>query len=519
MNCLHTADMKSFRSIAFPAMGTGKLNYPRDLVAKHMYKCVEDFSSKNPKSTITEVFFVLYYKDHLTVQAFEDQEKIQLKSRVEHETPTTFQGKGNKKPEDDKVYSINLGKLVLKVYKGDITAVQVEVIVNSSNTNLDMSLGEVSKAISQKGGDKIKKQLLNQKTDMKNDGIAVTACKGSGLLCDVVIHVDMQDTTHKLKEKITHVLEKTEELGKLSVAFPALGTSNANITIKDAAEEMYIAVRQFQSTSPQHVKEVHVVIFKNDHMKTFMETIKACVSTGNKKGWMDYVYDYAIDYLGYGQLSDNQTKILTETRPKMSMEKQSTAVTFVIYAKNKKDAERAVTVLETELDQEYVSRKIKDKMVAQLNSEQITALKFIGKSDNVEIHVDKGNKEIVLTGIIDNISSAMTAANKIIKTAQEQKQLNQKAKLVTDMVQWSFVEEQNGKKTFVEFPHDVNLLLEEAFRDDSSKVTFLASDGSKMVIDLTSYKMFPEDDPTDNNGVIRKTKLVSGKFIIKDVRC
>lgn len=28
------------------------------------------------------------------VQAFEDQEKIQLKSRVEHETPTTFQGKG-----------------------------------------------------------------------------------------------------------------------------------------------------------------------------------------------------------------------------------------------------------------------------------------------------------------------------------------------------------------------------------------------------------------------------------------
>lgn len=147
---------------------------------------------------------------------------------------------------------------------------------------------------------------------------------------------------------------------------------------------------------------------------------------------------------------------------------------------------------------------------------QIAALKFIGKSDNVEIHVDKVNKEIVLTGIIDNISSAMTAANKIIKTAQEQKQLNQKAKLVTDMVQWSFVEEQNGRKTFVEFPHDVNLLLEEAFKDDSTKVTFLASDGSKMVIDLTSYKMFPEDDPTDDNGVIRKTKLVSGKFKIRD---
>ncbi|CAC5392514.1 Protein mono-ADP-ribosyltransferase PARP15 [Mytilus coruscus] len=510
MNCLHTADKKGFRSIAFPAMGTGNLNYPRDLVAKHMYKCVDDFSSKNPKSTITEVFFVLYHRDHLTVQAFENQEIIQQKSRVEHEKPTTFQGKGNKKQhEDDKVYSINLGKIVLKVYQGDITTVQVEVIVNSSNTNLDMSLGEVSKAILQKGGEKIKKQLLSQKTDMKNDGIAVTTSKGSGLLCDVVIHVDMQETTHKLKEKITHVLEKAEELGKISVAFPALGTSNANITVKDTAEDMYSAVNQFQSKSLKHVKEVHVVIFQNDQMKTFMEAIKLCVSTGNKKGWMDYVFDCAIDYLGYGSLSDNQTKILTEDRQRMSREKQSTAVTFVIYAKNKEEAKRAVTVLETELDQEYVSRKIVDRMVSELNPEQITALKFIGKSENVEILVDKGNKEIVLTGIIDNISSAMSAANKIIQTAQEQKQLNQKAKLVTDMVQWSFVEEKNGKKTFVEFPHDVNLLLEEAFKDNSSKVTFLASDGSKMIIDLTSYKMFPEDDPTDDNGVIRKTKLVS----------
>ncbi|CAG2248584.1 PARP10_14_15 [Mytilus edulis] len=510
MSSLQTADKKGFRSIAFPAMGTGKLNYPRDLVAKHMYKCVDDFSSKNPKSTIAEVFFVLYHKDHLTVQAFENQEKLQQKYTVEHEKPTTFLGKGNKnKHEDDKVYSTSLGKVVLKLYKGDITAVPVEVIVNSSNTNLDLSLGEVSKAILQKGGPNIKKQLLRQKTDMKNDGIAVTTCKGSGLICDIVIHVDMQDTTLKLKEKITHVLDKAEELCKISVAFPALGTSSANITVKEAAEEMYSAVNQFQSKSLEHVKEVHVVIFKNDQMRTFMETIKACVGTGKKKkGWMACVRDYAKD-LRYGANSDNKPKILTEDRPKNLLKKVHRCYLFVIYAKNKLEAEKAVTVLETELYQEYVSKKIEDRIVPELKPEQIDALKFIGKSENVEIHVDKRNKEIVLTGIIDNISSAMSATNKIIKTAIEEKQLNQKAKLVTDMVQWSFVEEKNGKKTFVEFPHDVNLLLEEAFKDNSSKVTFLASDGSKMIIDLTSYKMFPEDDPTDENGIIRKTKLVS----------
>ena len=49
-------------------MGTGKLNYPKDLVAKHMYIAVKQFASQNPTSGITEVQFVLYNKDYGTVK-------------------------------------------------------------------------------------------------------------------------------------------------------------------------------------------------------------------------------------------------------------------------------------------------------------------------------------------------------------------------------------------------------------------------------------------------------------------
>ena len=51
-----------------------------------------------------------------------------------------------------------MGSLSFKIYQGDITAVQVEAIVNGTNTDLDLSLGGVSKAIKTKGGKELQKQ-------------------------------------------------------------------------------------------------------------------------------------------------------------------------------------------------------------------------------------------------------------------------------------------------------------------------------------------------------------------------
>ena len=58
---------------------------------------------------------------------------------------------------------------------------------------------------------------------MKLDGIVVTKIRGSGMHCKDVIHLDMRETSRKLKEKITQALVKTDEIFRSSVAFPALG--------------------------------------------------------------------------------------------------------------------------------------------------------------------------------------------------------------------------------------------------------------------------------------------------------
>ncbi|XP_013388979.2 uncharacterized protein LOC106157780 [Lingula anatina] len=71
--CLFTADKGNYTSIAIPAIGTGNLGFPKDVVARAMYEEIANFSTSKPETTLREVRLVVYDKDHATVAAFEDE--------------------------------------------------------------------------------------------------------------------------------------------------------------------------------------------------------------------------------------------------------------------------------------------------------------------------------------------------------------------------------------------------------------------------------------------------------------
>ena len=66
-DALQLAGQKNFTSAAFPAMGTGNLKFPRNIVADTMFKTVMDFSKANPGTSVRDVRFVLYERDQPTV--------------------------------------------------------------------------------------------------------------------------------------------------------------------------------------------------------------------------------------------------------------------------------------------------------------------------------------------------------------------------------------------------------------------------------------------------------------------
>jgi poly [ADP-ribose] polymerase 10/14/15 len=65
--CLETCEKKRFATIAFPALGTGTLNYPYKVVAKEMFEIAKDFSQKCNPSTLKVVTFIAFDADYKAI--------------------------------------------------------------------------------------------------------------------------------------------------------------------------------------------------------------------------------------------------------------------------------------------------------------------------------------------------------------------------------------------------------------------------------------------------------------------
>lgn len=62
--CLEEANMhKMTKTLAFPTLGTGSLNFPPDQVAQVMAECIKDFDQKYPKTELTCITIVVYSED------------------------------------------------------------------------------------------------------------------------------------------------------------------------------------------------------------------------------------------------------------------------------------------------------------------------------------------------------------------------------------------------------------------------------------------------------------------------
>ncbi|KAK3095211.1 hypothetical protein FSP39_011607 [Pinctada imbricata] len=146
--CLETADTNQLKSIAFPALGTGQLGYPADLVAGTMYRCISQFEKDNPSTSLVEVQLVVYHKDTATIKAFE----IKSKSRStgvtdddsERQRSAQTQGYHDRRHSSQGASSgrsSTIGKLEVKILQGNITTDGSDAIVNSVGERMDLSKG------------------------------------------------------------------------------------------------------------------------------------------------------------------------------------------------------------------------------------------------------------------------------------------------------------------------------------------------------------------------------------------
>lgn len=61
--CLEEAEKLKVKSVSFPAIGTGALNYPKELVSRVLLEEVLSYSRKKTSHHLSEVFIVVHPKD------------------------------------------------------------------------------------------------------------------------------------------------------------------------------------------------------------------------------------------------------------------------------------------------------------------------------------------------------------------------------------------------------------------------------------------------------------------------
>lgn len=161
--------------------------------------------------------------------------------------------------------------LRIELFKGDITGVEADALVNAANNYLWMGSG-VAGALKRVGGNEIEIEAMAKGLISVGDVVATAPGK---LNTKYIIHAavmgqDLQTDAEKIETATCNCLAKADELSLKSIAFPAFGTGVGGFSLEDCASIMIKTARQYQTTNALKTiifvlyDQLSYTIFKNE---------------------------------------------------------------------------------------------------------------------------------------------------------------------------------------------------------------------------------------------------------------
>jgi O-acetyl-ADP-ribose deacetylase len=168
--------------------------------------------------------------------------------------------------------------------RGDITAQEVDAVVNAANSTL-MGGGGVDGAIHRKGGPRILEECRRIREERYPDGLPTgqaVATTGGNLPARWVIHAvgpvyaKREDRSGLLASCHTESLRVADEIGARTVAFPAISTGVYGYPVDDAAP---VAIRAVLDADTE-VDEVRFVLFDEGTHEAFRSALESAGGGG-----------------------------------------------------------------------------------------------------------------------------------------------------------------------------------------------------------------------------------------------
>lgn len=135
---------------------------------------------------------------------------------------------------------------------------------------------------------------------------------------------------------------------------------------------------------------------------------------------------------------------------------------------------------------------------------QIETLLNLKETFDIEVTIDLVKGRILLHGNKDNRLHAAIYVYKVFREAhREHQRLENK---LSDKVQWYFLDNSNGKDEWIEYPDDINVIIEKAYGNQDKQVKFMYAE-TEYAINFNNMEEYPTVDRSDVTTVIRREKF------------
>nr|XP_017213521.2 poly [ADP-ribose] polymerase 14 isoform X1 [Danio rerio] len=464
-NCLKNAETQRMNSIVFPAIGTGNLGFPKDLVAKIILTEVQQFNTTN----LRKVTVIVHPSDKESVQCFISIFRHGYQGPITKEAHQHFKPKksaqtsgthGKVSSPSLGVYIMQLGQVTLEVSSGDITKEKTDAIVNSSNPSFSLKAG-VSKAILDAAGGKVEHEC-SQIVASQNKQLREIVTSSGRLPCGKIIHISGCNGLSTIKEVVLSVLKLCESQQFTSIAFPALGTGQGGAEPGDVADAMVDAVVDFvKKKKPVHVKFVKFLIFQPKMLADFHQSMvrRSGEKVEEEKGLFTKIKDYFLGESSESSANEEFVMVGEEIEPAV----------FQLCGETPQDLSEAKEMINNFIIREHLTIPIHDPAIAYFTREDVEMLNAMQKELTVSIKLERKGQDSVVTmeGLTRDVHTAESRVRDMIRKVERNESKKREALMIRTIIKWQYQE--NGQR-FENFDMLTNFDLEQAFQNQQPSV-------------------------------------------------
>ncbi|XP_067113942.1 protein mono-ADP-ribosyltransferase PARP14-like [Osmerus mordax] len=422
--CLSEAEQMGLCSVTFPAIGTGNLGYPKDIVVSLMLEQVIQFSSKKQPRHLKGVTFILHPSDQETIQIFTNTLKKRFTKETKSGSPTSTSKQNTERTvtkvtsSSSGIHEFQIDRVTVQVAVGDITKETTDVIVNFSNEDFTHSIGD-SESILDAAGSTVKERCKRLRFE-PHEGLIMTM--PGNLLSKNIVHVAQKNNKtvdpKELIEAVKSSIEMSAENKFTSISFPALGLGHLKPTqVADAMLDAVVDVVRKKS----HLKLnlVRIVLVQQDVLKEFHSRMlkKEGMNIQETKSFFQNLTRSLAVALGLSRETDDTTK-----EEEVSVQEINPAC-FHICGGSTAKVQDAKQWIRTLIEKEQVCRTITDKAILNLSESDKRRIIQIRASMAVNVTLTyKSETEPILNieGLKDDVHEVTTEIHEMLLRVRDE---------------------------------------------------------------------------------------------------